>query len=308
MKPYYSIVVPVYNEEKNLEELFLQLMAALRSLAKPWEIIFVNDGSRDQSLEMLTNFTRKDKTVRVVSLSRNFGQQAAVTAGLANSSGQVVALMDADLQDPPETLLKLLGKVDEGFDVAYAVSKKRHDPPLRKFLINNYYRVMNLAATYEIPPGAGIFSALSRRTVDTLLGLSERNRFLPALRSWVGFKQIAVPFEKPARFAGKESQSLAKLFKMGFDALFSFSYLPLRLATILGLLVSTVAFVSIVDVLYQKLVAGTAILGWASPLVATLFIGGVQLLILGIIGEYLGRIYDEVKHRPYYIIAEKIGF
>lgn len=308
MTPHYSIVIPVYNEEKNLGELYLQLSRALESLSKPKELIFVNDGSQDHSLEILEKLAKNNKDVRILSLSRNFGQQAAVTAGLANASGEVVALMDADLQDPPETLLKLLQKVADGYDVAYGVSTKRHDPFIRKLLMNSYYWVMNWMASCQIPQGAGIFSALSRPAVEALLELPERNRFLPALRSWVGFKQIGVPFEKPKRFAGKESQSFLKLFRMGFDALLSFSYFPLRWATILGLIISVVALISILDVLYQKYIAGTAILGWSSTLISILFIGAVQLLTVGLIGEYLGRIYDEVKKRPYYLISKKTNF
>jgi polyisoprenyl-phosphate glycosyltransferase len=303
-----SVVIPVFNEEGNVEELYRRLTQVLNSVTDSYEIITVNDGSQDTTLSKLLDLQCKDKRLKIINFSRNFGQQAAITAGLEASSGEIVATLDADLQDPPELLPEFLAKLDQGFDVAYGVSVKRNDPPLRKFLFDSYYRVMDRLSPIKFPRHVGIFALMKRRVVEVLLAMQERNRFVPGLRSWVGFKQTGIPYEKPKRFAGKETQSLAKLFKMGFDSLFSFSYVPLRLATYLGLLVSSFAFLVIVQVLYQKLIAGTAILGWASSLTATLFIGGVQLVILGIIGEYLGRIYDEVKRRPYYIISDKLGF
>ncbi len=307
MKPYYSVVAPIYNEEGNIEELTRRLDSVLEATAKPYEIIFINDGSQDRSLDLMLLLAKKNKNIRLLNFSRNFGQQAAVTAGLEHTSGEIIVTLDADLQDPPELLTDFFKKIAEGYDVVYGVSIKRNDPPLRKFFFDSYYFIIDKLSPIKFPRNAGIFAAMRKNVVTVLLSISERSRFIPGLRSWVGFKQIGVPYEKPERFAG-QGQPLAKLFRMGFDSLFSFSYIPLRLATYLGLLVSFGAFLAILQVLYQKLVAGTAILGWASPLISTLFIGGVQLLILGIIGEYLGRIYDEVKHRPYYIISEKIGF
>lgn len=304
----YSIVVPVYNEEANLNELYKQLLSNLQKKKKSLEIIFVNDGSRDRSLEILTSLALKDKQIKIINLSRNFGQQAAVMAGLEASSGEVVATIDADLQDPPEILMQMIDKIGGGYDVVYGVSKNRRDPPIRKFFFNSYYFFMDRLSAFPIPKNAGIFAVMRRPVIDAINTLPERNRFIPALRAWVGFKQCAFAYEKPARFSGKEAQNFSKLFKMGMDAIFSFSYVPLRLATYLGLAVSLFSFIVILDVLYAKLVADTAILGWASPLISTLFIGGVQLLILGIIGEYLGRIYDEVKQRPTYVISQKIGF
>lgn len=308
MTPYYSVVIPVYNEEANLGELYRQLLAMLKIKDKTYEIIFINDGSKDKSLSILSALNKKDKQVKVVNLSRNFGQQAAVMAGLESAAGEIVATVDADLQDPPEVLSQMLDRVEEGYDVIYGISSSRRDPPVRKLMFNLYYFFMDRLSSFKLPKHAGIFAVMRRPVVATLLTLPERNRWIPALRAWVGFKQLGFSYQKPARFAGREAQSFSKLFKMGMDAIFSFSYVPLRLATYLGLAVSFFSFVVIIDVLYAKLVVGTAILGWASPLVSTLFIGGVQLLILGIIGEYLGRIYDEVKQRPTYVISQKIGF
>lgn len=306
--PHYSVVIPVYNEEGNLAELHKQLTAVMAKLGKPYEIICTNDASTDKSLQILETLAKKDPNLKIINLSRNFGQQAAVTAGLENSSGDIVATIDADLQDPPELLPKFFQKIAEGFDVVYGVSEKRNDPPVRKLLINCYYLVMDKFSSYKLPRNAGIFAVMTKPVVTTLLAITERNRFLPALRAWTGFNQTGLSYEKPARFAGHETQSFPKLLRLGLDSLFSFSYVPLRLATYLGLFVSFLAFLALADVLLQKLVFGTAILGWASPLVSTLFIGGVQLIILGIIGEYLARIYDEVKKRPYYVVREKIGF
>jgi dolichol-phosphate mannosyltransferase len=308
MKPYYSIIVPVYNEEKNLPELYNQLTVALEILSKPWEIVFVNDGSIDASEQIIKKLVRQDKFVKAIFLSRNFGQQAAITAGLANSSGEIVAIMDADLQDPPEVMLKLFSQLDKGYEVAYGASVNRNDPLIRKFFFNLYYQLMQKFSSYPIPPNAGIFAAMRRNVATSILTMQEQNRFLPAMRAWVGFKQVGVPYEKPNRFAGKENQSFLKLFKMGFDALLSFSNFPLRWATILGIIVSFIAVILIINVLYQKFVTGAAILGWASTLISILFMGAVQLLTIGLIGEYLGRIYDEVKNRPYYIISKKEGF
>lgn len=308
MKTEYSVVVPVFNEEKNLAELFRRLNSAMTGLNKTFEIIFVDDGSLDRSMNILESLARKDSRVKIISLSRNFGQQSAVTAGLEYSTGEIIITLDADLQDPPELLEQFLSKLAQGYDVVYGVSKIRHDPPLRKFLFDNYYRLMDKLSSYPIPKNVGIFAIMRRPVVENLLSFTERNRWLPALRSWVGFRQIGIPYEKPQRYAGKPPQTFPKLFKMGLDALFSFSYLPLRLATFLGLIVTMIAFFIGLDVLYQKYVAHTAIIGWSGPMLSIVIIGGAQLIIMGIIGEYLGRIYDEVKKRPYFVISKKIGF
>lgn len=303
-----SVAVPFYNEEKNISEFYERIKKVLESLKQSYEIVAVNDGSRDGTLEKLLDISKKDKAVKVVSLSRNFGLEAATTAALEHTSGEVVVLMDGDLQDAPEFIPTLLTKIEEGYDVVFAQHNKRKDPVFRQFLFSGFYAVMDLVSSYRLPLEAGHFSIMRRNVVEVLCQMGERNRYVAGLRSWVGFKQVAVDYEKQPRFAGKAPQTLPKLFKMGMDAMFSFSYVPLRVATYLGLVVSLVAFIAIADVLYAKFVAGTAILGWASPLVAILFIGGVELLILGIVGEYLARIYDEVKKRPYYVVAKKIGF
>ncbi len=303
-----SIAVPFYNEEKNIHEFFKRTIAVLSELKKSYEIVAVDDGSKDDTQEALLELQKKDKNIKIVSLSRNFGHEAAVTAALDNTSGDVVVLMDGDLQDAPEFIPTMLEKIDEGYDVVFAQHDKRKDPSSRKFLFKSFYYLMDKLSSYKFPLEVGAFSVMTRPVVDVLSQMTEQNRYVAGLRAWVGFKQTAVVYEKQARFAGTAPQTFTKLLKMGLDALFSFSYVPLRLATFLGLFVSLLAFLAIAYVLLQKLVFGTAILGWASPLVSTLFIGGVQLIILGIIGEYLARIYDEVKRRPYYVISKKTGF
>lgn len=308
MKTDYSVVIPVYNEEQNLLELYRRLTLVLKSQKKTYEVIFVDDGSIDKSPAILISLTKTDKKVKLVTLSRNFGQQASVTAGLEHTSGEVVITIDADLQDPPELLPNFFSKINDGYDVVYGISKTRTDPVVRKFLFDAYYLLMDKFSVYKLPKNVGIFAVMRRPVVTILLSFREQNRWLPALRSWIGFKQIGISYQKPERFAGQAPQTFSKLFKMGLDAFFSFSYVPLRLATLLGMIITIMAFFIGLDVLYQKYVTHTAITGWSGPMLSIVIIGGAQLIILGIIGEYLGRIYDEVKRRPYYIISGKIGF
>ena len=308
MRTKYSVIVPLYNEEKNLTELYNRLSAVLKSQKETYEVIFIDDGSTDASQKKLKQLAKADKKVKIISLSRNFGQQAAVTAGLENCSGDLVVTLDADLQDPPELLPKFFAKVASGYDVVYGISQTRKDPRFRKLLFDGYYWLMSKLSAYPLPKNVGMFAVMRRPVVEVLLSLNEQNRWLPALRSWVGFKQIGIVYKKPPRFAGSPPQTLGKLFKMGLDALFSFSYIPLRLATFLGMGVTILAFFIGLDVIYQKYIAHTAIIGWSGPILTIVIIGGAQLIILGIIGEYLGRIYDEVKKRPFYVISEKIGF
>ena len=306
--PELSIALPFYNEEKNVDELYRRLKKVLNSLGRTYEIVAVNDGSTDQTLKQLERLNKKDKNVKVVSLSRNFGLEAAVTAALDHTSGQVVILMDSDLQDAPEFIPNLLSKLDEGFDVVYASHPRRHDPSLMLLFTKVFFVLLDRLASYQLPKDVGHFCAMRRPVVTVLSSLSERNRFVSGLRAWVGFRQVGIIYEKQSRFAGKQSQTFNKLVSMAFDALFSFSYIPLRLATLFGLLVVIGTVLVTVDVLYQKFVVHTAIIGWAGPMLSILIVGGAQLVILGILGEYLGRIYDEVKRRPYYIVSDKIGF
>ncbi|KKU92440.1 MAG: Glycosyl transferase, family 2 [Microgenomates group bacterium GW2011_GWA1_48_10] len=307
-KTELSIATILHNEEANVVELHRRLSTVLKTLNKTHEIILVDDGSTDRTLDKLKTLRQKDRSIKIISLSRNFGIEAAATAALDHTSGEMVVLMDGDLQDAPEFIPSLLNKIGQGYDVVYAQHPKRKDTLVKQALFGSFYRLMDKLADYKFPVDVGHFSVMRRPVVDVLTQMTERNRFIAGLRAWVGFKQTGILYEKQARFAGKPPQTFKKLLKMGFDALFSFSYIPLRVATLMGLLVAIGTIIVIINVLYQKFVVNTAIIGWAGPMLSILIIGGVQLFILGIIGEYLARIYDEVKRRPYYIVSEKIGF
>jgi polyisoprenyl-phosphate glycosyltransferase len=303
----YSIVVPVYDEEQVLPLFYDRLRAVLDGLADPAEIVFVNDGSGDQSLPLLKELHAADKRVRIVSLSRNFGHQAAVTAGLAHATGEVVAVLDADLQDPPELLPKLFGLLDEGWDVAYAVRTERKESPAKRLAYFAFYRLLRGMADIDIPLDSGDFCAMRRRVVDRLNALPESDRFIRGLRAWLGFRQIGIPYQRDQRYAGVPKYTVAKLLKLSVDGLVSFSYVPLRLIVALGLCISGLSFLGILVVLYRYLFT-PYVPGWASLAILVLFIGGIQLLTLGVIGEYIGRISQQVKGRPLFVVDERVGF
>jgi polyisoprenyl-phosphate glycosyltransferase len=269
----------------------------------------VNDCSTDRSLEHLHALAQQDACVRVLHFSRNFGHQIAITAGMDHSQGQAVILMDADLQDPPEVLPDLIAKWREGYDVVYAVRTQRAGEGLiKRGTAALFYRLLQRISGIDIPPDTGDFRLLSRRAVDALGTLRERHRFLRGMSRWIGFRQVAVPFARDPRFAGETKFSFRKMFTFAFDGIVSFSFAPLQLATYLGFGASLVSFGYIVYAIGLKLFTDRWVTGWASLMVAVLFIGGVQLITLGIIGEYIGRIYEEIKQRPLYLIAEAIGF
>ena len=302
-----SIVAPVYNESETLPVLYERLCEAVAAVADEWELILVDDGSSDESWEIIRRLHEQDRRVRGLRLSRNFGQQAALAAGLAVADGDVVVVMDADLQDPPELIPRLLAELGKGFDVAYAVKRSRKESWLRRVLFDLFYAVQTRLVTPPMPVGAGTFSAMRRAVVDAINSMPERSRYLPGLRAYAGFRQVGVEFDRPARHAGKPRQTFGKLLRMALDAIFAYSYIPARLATTLGFVTAFVALVFTVWVLYQKWVTHKAILGWASTMVSHLFLGAVQLICIGILGEYVARIYEEVKSRPLYIVAEEVG-
>lgn len=302
-----SVVVPVYNEAANLPVLYERLVAAFQGLGSDWELILVNDCSRDESWHVIRQLHAQDARVKGLSLSRNFGQQSAIAAGLRYATGDVAVVMDADLQDPPELVPELLSKLNEGYDVAYAVKRSRREPLLRGALFALFYAIQTRLAEPKMPRGAGTFCAMTRRVVDVLNRMGEHSRYLSGLRAYAGFQQVGVEFDRPERHSGKPQQSFGKLLRIGLDAIFAYSYVPARLASILGLVTAAVALGVTVWVLYGKLVAGTAILGWASTMVSHLFIGAVQLICIGILGEYVARIYEEVRRRPLYVVAEAVG-
>jgi len=301
-----SVVIPVFNEAGNLKKLYLRLKSTLSSLSKSYELIFVNDGSSDRSLTILKNLRKKDKKVKIINFSRNFGHMPAVNAGLKQASGNKVIIMDADLQDPPKIISQMYEK-SSSFDIVYALKKKRKESLAKKTLFEFFYRLINTISPIYLPAGAGTFSLLDKKIVRILNSLPERNKYFSGLRAWAGFSQTSVVYERAARFSGK-SKSLTGLVKLALDGIISFSHLPLRLASIFGFIIASTAFIFIFVVFILRIFFQAGIVGWASTMSAILLIGGVQLITLGIIGEYLARIYDEVKNRPEYIISEKIGF
>ncbi len=306
--PHISVVLPVYNESDNLPELTRRLDAVLGALGDTYEVIFVDDGSHDGSLGILRSLHASDPRLRIVRLSRNFGHQAAISAGIDHAQGDVIVVMDADLQDPPEEIPNLLAHWRQGYQVVYAIRHQRKEGLLKRSAYGFFYRSLHQVASIEIPLDAGDFCAIDRQVADVLRSMPERNRFIRGIRSWVGFRQIGVPYDRAARYAGQPKYSLFKLIRLALDGFFSFSYLPLRLASLLGLLVSMAGFVLAVWTIYKRLVLPQFPSGFATIVVGMMFLGGIQLLALGVIGEYVGRIFDEVKQRPLYIVRERWGF
>lgn len=301
-----SIVLPIHNEADNVSKLYSRLVRVIRKITSSYEIIFVNDGSTDNSLNLIKTLRKKDKKVKIINFSRNFGHMAAITAGLRNSSGEKVIVMDSDLQDPPKVIIRLYEKAKD-YDVVYAVKTKRKESFAKRLLFRLFYTIQTKITDLPIPANAGTFSIVDKRVVKIIKNLPEKNKFFSGLRVWSGFRQTSVEYERGKRIAG-EKNTLKKLFQLAFDGLFSFSYVPLRMASALGIIIAFVAFVFIIVVTTLRIFFGWGIIGWASTMSAILLIGGVQLITLGIIGEYLARIYDEVKNRPEYIISKRIGF
>jgi dolichol-phosphate mannosyltransferase len=302
--PDFSVVVPVYEEAENLRELHRRLTTTMKGLDRPYEVIFVNDGSQDDTLDHLRAIQARDPNVSILDLARNFGHQAAVTAGLDYAVGRAVIIMDGDLQDPPEVIPDLVARWQEGYEVVYAVRTRRKEGLFKRLAYGSFYRLMHWMADTEIPLDAGDFSLIDRRVATALRQLPERNRFVRGLRSWVGFKQIGVPFERAQRYEGESKYGLRALVGLATSGFVSFSKLPLRIATYLGMLVSGVAFLAALAVLILRLVTEVEPQGWTSVIVVVLFLGGVQLVTLGILGEYLGYVLDEVRRRPPYVVRE----
>jgi dolichol-phosphate mannosyltransferase len=303
-----SVVVPVFNEEEGLAELHRRTTGVLQQEGVTFELVLVNDGSSDRSLEVMCEIARRDPRVVVVNLSRNFGHQAALTAGLDHARGDAVVVMDADMQDPPEVIPRMLARWREGYDVVYGQRTRREGEGLfKRVTASAFYRLIRRLTAVDIPADTGDFRLVSRRCAEAMRSLRERNRFLRGLVAWVGFRQVAVPYERHARFAGQTKYPLRKMVAFATDAVVSFSSTPLRMATALGFIVSAASFAYAGYAVYLKIVSGRSLPGWASLMVGVVFLGGVQLLCLGIIGEYLGRMYDEVKARPLYLVESVLG-
>ncbi|MGH2538612.1 MAG: glycosyltransferase family 2 protein [Candidatus Promineifilaceae bacterium] len=309
MKPVFSIVVPVYNEDQALPELYRRLAAVMDSLAEPWELILVDDGSQDRSAEIIAKLHQQDGRVKGLSFSRNFGFQEAVTAGLAHAQGQAIILTDADLQDPPEVMPAMIDKWRQGYKVVYGQrSHRAGETWFKRVSAKGFYRLIRGITSVDIPVDTGDFRLMDRRVVDSILRMPERSRFLRGMVPWVGFKQTGVVYERHPRFAGKSKfGSVRKMLPFAVDAITSFSYFPLQLATYLGFAIALLSLIAIVGVVLLRLSGRQELAGQATTLVAVLFLGGVQLISLGIIGEYLGRIYDEVKGRPLYLVERSWG-
>ncbi len=309
-----SVIVPCFNEEQVLPELFERLGTAAATWGMDCEIICVDDGSRDHTWAMLKIQHQKDIRWQCLSFARNFGHQSAVSAGLYHATGDVVVVMDADLQDPPEELSRFLKKWLEGYEVIFAIRQKRKESRLKKICYWSFYRLMAGLVSFELPLDSGDFCVMDRRVVDALNRMPERNRFVRGLRAWTGFRQTGITYERQPRAAGNSKYNFRKLFKLAWDGIFSFSTVPLKVASYVGLLVSTISALGIAFTLIQRIfgtwfqkIGLAPVPGFATVVVSILFLGGVQLLCLGILGEYVGRIYDEVKRRPLWIVREMCG-
>lgn len=309
-----SVVIPCYNEAEVLPLLHDRLLQSLEKWGGSWEVVLVDDGSSDSTFEQLCVMHGRDSRFKAIALSRNFGHQAALSAGLAHATGEAVAIIDADLQDPPEILTVCVAKLREGFDVVYAVRRQRKENFLKRVAYALFYRLLKRVAEVEIPLDSGDFCVMSRRFADVLRQFPERNMFLRGLRAWSGFRQTGVEYERNARAAGQTKYPFVKLLRLAMDGVFAFSTVPLRLATILGfaaVVFSLCAGLFIVGwrIAGFRFMGHTAqeLPGWAAVVGVALFFGGIQLVLLGIMGEYLGRIYTEVKHRPRWVVRQALG-
>jgi polyisoprenyl-phosphate glycosyltransferase len=307
LRPDLSVVIPVYNEEDNLPALHARLSTVLAQTELSYEIVFVDDGSHDASLAILRRLASENPDVLVIELARNFGHQVAISAGLDHARGDGVIVMDSDLQDPPEVLPQFIEKWREGHDVVYAIRAQRKESWLKRVAYAAFYRLLQRVANIEIPLDAGDFCIMDRRVVDLLVGMHERNRFVRGIRSWVGLNQVGLAYERHARHAGKPKFTFMRLLYLALDGLVSFSYVPLRVITMLGLSVSLISIALAVFYAIKKLTVGLNPPGFATLTVAIFFLAGMQLITIGVIGEYVGRIFEEVKRRPLYVVRRLSG-
>lgn len=307
-----SVIIPAFNEEDTLPTLQERLLAASAAWGMPFEVILIDDGSTDDTLRLLRDLHARDSRFKYLSFSRNFGHQTAISAGLRYAAGDVVAILDADLQDPPEVLPRFLDKWRDGYQVIYGVRRKRKEHVLKRGAYFVFYRLLAWMSSIDIPLDAGDFCVMDRVIVDHLNNLPERNRFVRGLRSWIGYRQIGVPYERHARFAGEVKYTFRKLIRLALDGIINFSYRPLEVVGAFGFLVAIFSFLSIIFFLLHRILdfkifgySPQDVPGFTSMILAVLFIGGVQLFTLGLFGEYIGRIFDEIKQRPHYIIQEQ---
>jgi len=308
MKITYSIVAPIYNELENLPNLHTRIAEVMRKSGKPWELVLVDDGSTDGSTEKILALAKKDKHVRPVIFARNFGHQVAITAGWDYARGEAIIIIDADLQDPPEVILELAKKWQEGYEVVYAVRSEREGETwFKKFTASVFYRLIHWITDVKIPVDTGDFRLMDRKVVEVLKKMKERHRFPRGMSAWVGFRQIGVEYKRAARVSGETKYPFSKMLKLALNAITSFSYFPLQVATFFGFVSAAISILAIPVVAYMRITGSGAFFGQATTLIAVLFLGGVQLISLGILGEYIGRLYDEAKGRPLYIVREEPG-
>ena len=299
----------MYNEELNIDYLFERLLYVMNSLDSKYEIICVNDGSKDNTLQCLINYCQRNPNIKVINLSRNFGKEIALTAGIDHTRGQAVIPIDADLQDTPELIIELVNKWQQGYDVVYATRLFREGESwLKRFTANVFYHIISRISPIPIPRNTGDFRLLDRRVVEALKQMPERTRFMKGLFAWVGYKQTSIYYDRPQRYRGKTKWNYWKLWNFAIDGIASFSLAPLKIWTYIGLVIALLAFTYAIFLVLRTLIWGIDIPGYASLMVAILFLGGVQILTLGLIGEYLGRVYEETKQRPLYLIRDSYGF
>lgn len=304
----FSVIVPMYNEEEVIGTTFERLKQVMDSLGERYELIFVNDGSKDRSAEIIKELAEEHQEVVLIDFSRNFGHQIAITAGMDYARGDAIIIIDADLQDPPEVILQMIDKWREGYEVVYGKRVKRKGETwFKKATAKIFYRTLRALTNVDIPADTGDFRLIDRKVCDVLKGLKEKNRFVRGLVSWIGFRQTSVEFVREERFAGVTKYPLKRMLRFALDAITSFSYKPLKIASYIGFTISFFSFIYLVIVVYQRLFTNTTTAGWTSIVAINLLFNGIILILLGVIGEYIGRIYDETKNRPLYIVRERIG-
>jgi len=306
-QPVYSVVIPAFNEQEVIGETYKRITNVMTDMGEPYELIFVNDGSKDQTAHIIAGFCESDPSVRLINFTRNFGHMAAISAGMENSRGQGIFVIDADLQDPPEIFPEMAAKWKEGYHVIYGKRIRRKGESIfKRISAKLFYKFIRRMTSVDLPPDTGEFRLIDRQVCDVVNKLPEKNRYIRGLVSWVGFKQVPVEYVRESRYAGKTKYPLRKMLLFAMDAITSFSYKPLKLATIAGFLISFISFLYIIYVMYEYFFTDRTITGWASTIAAILFTQGIVLMILGLMGEYIGRIYTELQNRPNYIIQEII--
>lgn len=302
---HLSVIIPIFNEEKNIPSLISRLQQVLQPLQLKCEYVFINDGSRDRSIQLIRELAQQNEDVKYIDFSRNFGHQIAVTAGLDYCTGEAVVIIDADLQDPPELIADLYTKLQQGYEVVYAKRKTRSGESfMKKFTARIFYRILASMTSIDIPLDTGDFRIIHRKVVDVLKRMPEQQKYLRGQIPWIGFKQTFVEYNRDARLAGQTGYSLKKMFRLAMDGLTSFSNFPLRFATISGFVVSAFGFFWILQALYAKFFTDETVQGWTSILIAVLFMGGIQLICIGIIGEYISRMSANIRNRPLYVVGE----